>query len=73
MARLEFLIEGEKVLSRNLRVLADGIKDMKDDFQKIGDLIEATAKENFENQGSETGSSWKKLAPSTIESRTKRR
>jgi len=35
MAVLTFEIEGEKVLSRNLRILADGIKDMSKEFKDI--------------------------------------
>lgn len=53
MAKLDFYIEGQKSLSRNLRLLADGVTDMKVAFVKIGEVIEKSAKSNFEQQGSE--------------------
>lgn len=35
MAVLEFQLEGQKVLSRNLRILADGVQDMQNEFKDI--------------------------------------
>lgn len=35
MAVLEFQLEGQKVLSRNLRILADGVQDMQKEFKDI--------------------------------------
>ena len=35
MAVLEFQLEGQKVLSRNLRILADGVQDMQSEFKDI--------------------------------------
>jgi len=72
MARLEFELEGQKVLSRNLRILADGVKDMQTEFRQIGDLIEGSAKKNFENQGSEGGGKWRPLSAATVKARQKR-
>ena len=72
MARLEFQIEGQKVLSRNLRILADGVKEMQTEFREIGDLIEKSAKGNFENQSSEGGGKWKPLSAATVKARQKR-
>lgn len=72
MAVLTFEIEGEKVLSRNLRILADGIKDMSKEFREIWNLIESSAKSNFENEWSEGGGKWKSLSPATIKARRKR-
>lgn len=53
MAKLDFYIEGQKALSRNLRILADGVTDMKVAFSSIGKIIEKSSKSNFEQQGSE--------------------
>lgn len=71
MALLSFEIEGEKVLSRNFRVLADDIKSMRPEFQEVGKAIMESAQRNFDNQGTETGK-WKSLAPSTKKAREKR-
>lgn len=72
MAVLEFQIEGQKVLSRNLRILADGVQDMKNEFKNIWNLIEGSAKSNFESEGSEGGGKWKSLSAATIKARQKR-
>ena len=71
MARLTFEIEGVKVLSRNLRVLADDVVSMKPEFEEIGKIIVEGAQKNFENQGTEEGK-WQSLSSSTLEARRKR-
>lgn len=53
MAILQFSVDGEKVLSRNLRILADGVGNMAEEMGKIGDLVRSSAIENMEGQGSE--------------------
>ncbi len=35
MPKLDFYIEGQKALSRNLRLLADGMTDMRGAFESI--------------------------------------
>lgn len=72
MAFLEFRIDGEKTLSRNLRILADGVGDMGEEFKKIGDLVRSSAVDNLEAGGSEGGGQWKPLAPKTVRMRQKR-
>lgn len=59
MAMLEFIVDGQKVISRNLRVLADGIGDMRTEFAQIGELVRSSALDNMESQGSEGGGGWK--------------
>lgn len=72
MASLEFRVDGEKVLSRNLRIIADGITDMAPEMGKIGALVKADALENMASQSSEGGGAWKPLAPFTVAMRAKR-
>lgn len=72
MALLTFELDGQKVLSRNLRILADGIQDMQPEFKEIGDMIEKSAQANFTNEGSESGGKWKNLSPATVKARQKR-
>ncbi len=72
MAVLSFQLEGQQVLSRNLRILADGIEDMRPEFKEIGDMIEKSAQTNFENEGSEGGGKWKSLSPATVKARQKK-
>ena len=72
MAILSFEIEGQKVISRNFRILADEIKAMKPEFEEVGQIMLDGSLENFETEGSETGGKWKPLAPATIMARKKR-
>jgi hypothetical protein len=72
MAMLEFIVDGQKVISRNLRVLADGIGNMTKEFKQIGELVRSSALDNLESQGSEGGGGWKPLAPKTQRMREKR-
>lgn len=71
MAVLSFEIEGDKVLSRNFRVLADEIVELAPEFEEVGDAIIDGAKQNFEDQGTETGK-WKSLSPFTLQARNAR-
>lgn len=48
MAYLEFRVDGEKVLSRNLRILAEGVKDMKQELGDIGQLVRRSAVDNLD-------------------------
>jgi len=72
MAVLEFQLEGQKVLSRNLRILADGVQDMQKEFKEIWKTIESSAVSNFDTEGSEGGGKWKSLSPSTVKARQKK-
>lgn len=72
MAKLTFEIEGQKVISRNFRILADEITEMKPEFEEIGQIMLDGSLDNFETEGSETGGKWKNLAPATIMARKKR-
>ncbi len=47
MALLTFTVEGDKVLSRNLRIVADSITDFRKEFGRIGQLVKASALENL--------------------------
>jgi phage gpG-like protein len=72
MAYLEFRVDGDKVLSRNLRIIADSVGDMRQELGQIGDLVRTSAVENLESGGSEGGGKWKPLAPKTVRMRAKR-
>lgn len=50
MAKLDFYIDGQKALSLNLRLLADGVTNMKGAFSAIGKTIEKSAQDNFDGQ-----------------------
>lgn len=71
MAILKFNLEGQELLSRNLRVLADGITSMRPEFNKIGDRIISGVNSNFSSGGTELGK-WAPLAASTKAARAKR-
>lgn len=51
---LQFQIDGDKVLSRNLRILADGVTNFTSEFRKIGDVLEKSGSQNIDSGGSET-------------------
>lgn len=51
---LQFQIDGDKVLSRNLRILADGVTDFSSEFRKVGEMLERSGSENIDSGGSET-------------------
>lgn len=69
---LEFSIDGDKVLSRNLRITADAIKDMEPAFRQIGQVVRESAVDNITAQGSEGGGAWKPLSQRTVEARSRR-
>ena len=71
MALLNFEIEGQKVLSRNFRILADEVKTMKPEFRNIGAAIIEESQKHF-NNGWIEGSKWKKLSPATVKARKNR-
>lgn len=73
MAFLEFRVDGEKVLSRNLRIIADDVWDMQKELWQIGELVRVSARENIDRWWSETGGKWKPLSQRTQEMRAKGR
>lgn len=73
MYSLEFQIDGEKVLSRNLRLIGETIRDLEPEFRQIGQVVRESAIENIDKQGSEGGGGWKPLSQRTQEMRAKRR
>lgn len=50
MYRLEFQIDGDKVLSRNIRVAGDKIRDMRVEMAQIGQVVRESAIDNIDNQ-----------------------
>ena len=72
MSNLTFIVDGEKVLSRNLRIISDGVKNMTNEFKSIGELVKRSAEKNIESGGSESGGKWKPLSPKTVRMRQKR-
>lgn len=50
MYKLEFHIDGDKVLSRNLRITGDKIQDMRSEMAQIGQVIRESAIDNIESQ-----------------------
>jgi len=71
MALLNFEIEGDKVISRNFRILADEITELKPEFRQVWQVVITGAKGNFEKQGSSIAK-WKKLSQTTLKARKKR-
>lgn len=71
MALLNFEIEGDKVISRNFRILAVGIKSLLPEFRKVWQTVITGAKGNFDKQGSATAK-WKGLSQETLRARKKR-
>lgn len=71
--RLEFSIDGNKDISRNLRIAAEKMGSMKPAMYDIGNLVRAGALQNISQQGSESGGKWKPLSQRTLEMRRRRR
>jgi len=46
--RIEFQLDGDKVLSRNIRLLANNITDMQSEFNQVGKLVVDKAKKNID-------------------------
>lgn len=69
--RIDMDMEGERVLSRNLRVMADNISDYSPVMEHIGEDIKASTLSNFDTESSEREGRWADLKPETI--RQKRR
>lgn len=70
--QLEFHVDWHKSLSRNMRILADGITSMKTEFAQIGQLVVQSSERNMKDQWSETGGRWKQLSPKTVQARSNR-
>lgn len=61
--QLEFVIEGEKQLSRRLGIVADGIKDFRPPFQLSASEFIRVFKANFSARGSTLGEPWQDRQP----------
>lgn len=74
MAQLKFSVSGHVQLSRNLRVLADDIGDLKSFNQDAVNIVQERSNEIFKNQGKdiEKGAKWKPLSPTTEKMRRDR-
>lgn len=72
MYRLEFQIDGDKVLSRNLRLTGEAIADMSPEMAKIGQVVRESAIDNVDAQGSEGGGKWQPLSQRTQNMRRRR-
>lgn len=71
MAMLKFNLEGQELLSRNFRILADGITKMRPEFWQIGESIITGVNKNFSSTGTEL-QKWAPLAASTKQARANR-
>ena len=60
--KISFNIEGEKALSRRLRIVTKGMKDFKKPFDKTGKYLRDFIKDDvFETRGRVVGETWKPL------------
>ncbi len=74
MAQIRFSVDGDVQLSRNLRVFAENVKDMKEFMGEALDIVEKRSDSLFARKGSNTQKNpkWKPLAKSTKLARQKR-
>lgn len=74
MAELKFSVQGEVQLSRNLRVFAKNIANLKPFFEDALDIVENKSNQIWATAGSnvEKNPKWKGLAPSTQKARERR-
>lgn len=74
MVQLSFNVQGHKQMSRNLRVFAKDIGDLRSFFEEAIEIIGARSDELFNSEGSKVqkANPWAPLAPSTIKARQKR-
>lgn len=61
--QLEFVIEGEKQLSRRLGIVTDGIKDFRPPFQLSASEFIRVYKANFSARGATLGEPWADRQP----------
>lgn len=74
MVHIQFDIDGDIELSRNLGVFVTQLKDMTPFYEDATDLIAKKSHSLFRQKGQnvEKGAKWKPLAPSTKKAREKR-
>jgi len=62
--QISFELEGEKQLSRRLRMVADSVQDMRPAFKKVSAKLKNTFEDDvFMTEGSVIGSRWQPLSP----------
>lgn len=69
--QLQFTIEGEKQMSRNLRGISEDMKDFYPQFRSTGRLLLKTFDENFSTQGRTIGEPWARLKSSTVKEKVR--
>lgn len=71
MPQLQFSVDGHKQLSRNARLFAKELEDMREFFQEAIDIIEARTDQVFTSQGSavEKAGTWPPLSKKTLRAR----
>lgn len=69
--KLEFKFEGEKLISRNFRILADDITDMSSEFRAVWKRLIQWVNDNFKQEWTQTGK-WQNLASSTEMARSRK-
>ena len=74
MVQLQFSVSGNVQLSRNLRLFAKEIKNLREFFEEAIGIIEARSDNVFSSQGSnvEKANPWPPLAASTLKARERR-
>lgn len=74
MAEVSFEVDGEKQLSRNLRVFARNMKNTQRFNKEAIDIVEQRSMEIFEKQGSNVKKApvWKGLSDRTLKARRER-
>lgn len=65
--QLKWSIEGEQQLSRRLRNIEQGTKDLQPAFQKTADyLVRIFSTDVFDTQGRAIEEQWQRLSPATV-------
>lgn len=74
MVQLTFNVQGHKQVSRNLRVFAKELGDLREFFAEALEIIGARSDELFTSEGAKVqkANTWAPLAASTIKARSKR-
>lgn len=74
MVQLSFNVQGHKQMSRNLRVFAADIKNLREFFEEALEIVGARSDELFSAEGAnvQKANRWAPLAASTIKARTNR-
>lgn len=72
--QIKFVVEGQTQVSRNLRILADAIPNLREWFDDALDIVDSRTHALFMAQGAtaEKGPPWAALSPKTLRAREKR-